>query len=71
MQRLIEGLHRFQSQVFASALAQDKLRLHGRVYKIETGQVFVYDPSTRQFGIAPPPSQRPSRLAKERVSVDV
>jgi carbonic anhydrase len=33
----------------AVALAQDKLKLHGWVYKIETGEVFAYDPERGQF----------------------
>jgi carbonic anhydrase len=35
--------------VVASALSQGRLKLHGWVYKIETGEVFGYDPETRQF----------------------
>ena len=33
----------------AAGLAGDKLRLHGWVYKIETGEVFAYDPERGQF----------------------
>jgi len=33
----------------AAALAGGKLKLHGWVYKIETGQVFAYDPEQEQF----------------------
>jgi carbonic anhydrase len=33
----------------AAALARDDLKLHGWVYKFETGQVFVYDPERGQF----------------------
>ncbi|MGD9656132.1 MAG: carbonic anhydrase [Methylocystis sp.] len=57
--------------VVASAIAQDKLRLHGWVYKIETGQVFVYDPAKRQFGLAPAPTDLITGEKRERVSVDV
>jgi carbonic anhydrase len=35
--------------VVAAGLARDKLKLHGWVYKIETGQVFAYDPARGQF----------------------
>ena len=35
--------------VVASALSQGKLKLHGWVYKIETGEVFGYDPEVCQF----------------------
>jgi len=33
----------------AAALARDALKLHGWVYKFETGQVFGYDPQHGQF----------------------
>ena len=33
----------------ASKLALGKLKLHGWVYKIETGEVFAYDPTRGQF----------------------
>jgi carbonic anhydrase len=33
----------------AAGLASGRLRLHGWVYKIETGQVFAYEPSRGQF----------------------
>lgn len=35
--------------VVAAGLAMGRLKLHGWVYKIETGEVFVYDPATGQF----------------------
>ena len=35
--------------VVASGLSQGKLKLHGWVYKIETGEVFGYDPEVCQF----------------------
>lgn len=35
--------------VVASGLAQGKLKLHGWVYKIETGEVFGYEPAASQF----------------------
>jgi carbonic anhydrase len=35
--------------VVAARLARGKLKLHGWVYKIETGQVFAYDPQLGQF----------------------
>ncbi|QDT64100.1 carbonic anhydrase [Calycomorphotria hydatis] len=41
----------------ASALGRDELKLHGWVYKFETGEVFSFDPSQNQFvplaGITP------------------
>jgi carbonic anhydrase len=33
----------------AAGLASSSLKLHGWVYKIETGQVFAYDPQSQQF----------------------
>jgi carbonic anhydrase len=33
----------------AAGLARGKLKLHGWMYKIETGQVFAYDPDRGQF----------------------
>lgn len=33
----------------ASRLAAGKLRIHGWVYKLESGEVFAYDPDKRQF----------------------
>ncbi|MCA9188703.1 MAG: carbonic anhydrase [Pirellulaceae bacterium] len=33
----------------AAALARESVKLHGWVYKIETGQVFAFDPATEQF----------------------
>lgn len=35
--------------VVASGLSQGKIKLHGWVYKIETGEVFGYDPEIYQF----------------------
>jgi carbonic anhydrase len=34
----------------AAALNRGALRLHGWMYKIDTGEVFAYDSQTRQFG---------------------
>jgi carbonic anhydrase len=50
----------------AAALAAGKLKLHAWVYKIETGEVFAYDPERGQFapltGISPAPVPPPARL---------
>jgi carbonic anhydrase len=54
----------------ASALSQGRLKLHGWVYKIETGEVFGYDPSTLQFVLltrqpsAPPTAPASARLVE-------
>jgi len=47
--------------VVASRLAQSKLKLHGWVYKIETGEVFGYDPESCQF----------QRLTEQRAALPV
>jgi len=36
--------------VVASGLARGQLKLHGWVYKIESGDVFAFEPQTGQFG---------------------
>ncbi len=50
----------------AAGLASGKLKLHAWVYKIETGQVFAYDPERGQFapltGFSPAPVPPPARL---------
>lgn len=42
----------------SSGLARGQLKLHGWLYKIETGQVFAYDPERGQFV---PLSEQPLR----------
>ena len=37
--------------VVASSINKGELKLHGWVYKIETGEVFEYDPTTNQFAL--------------------
>ncbi len=50
----------------AVGLAAGRLKLHGWVYKIETGEVFAYDPQLGQFlplpRNAPPPSLPAARI---------
>ncbi|HWP01535.1 MAG TPA: carbonic anhydrase [Methylococcus sp.] len=50
--------------VVASGLAQGKLKLHGWVYKIETGEVFGYDADSGQFLLLT--EQRPVPPVPER-----
>ncbi|MBM3995503.1 MAG: carbonic anhydrase [Planctomycetes bacterium] len=54
----------------AAAVSSATLKLHGWVYKIETGQIFAYDPSTGQFAPitdhAPPPLPASARSAALR-----
>jgi carbonic anhydrase len=47
----------------ASALARDQIKLHGWVYKIETGEVFAFDPATGQFVAVSPEPGRPLAAA--------
>lgn len=56
--------------VVASGLAQGKLKLHGWVYKIETGEVFGYDPVANQFSLL---TEQPSSSIQERslVAADI
>lgn len=44
--------------VIASCLAQNKIKLHGWVYKIETGEVFGYNPENGQFSLL---NEQPAR----------
>ena len=49
----------------AARIARGALHLHGWVYKIETGEVFAYDPTGGQFGpltAVPSSDARPRRL---------
>jgi carbonic anhydrase len=50
----------------AAALATGNVKLHGWVYKIETGEVFAYDPERGQFlpltDVPPVPVNSPPRL---------
>jgi len=46
----------------ASALARDQLKLHGWVYKIETGEVFCYEPVAGQFTKLIPPGPAPTEM---------
>jgi carbonic anhydrase len=46
----------------AAGLAQGSLKLHGWMYKIETGEIYAYDPGSGQFlplADRPPPSIAP------------
>ena len=52
----------------AAGLASSRLKLHGWVYKIETGQVFAYDPQSQPVPAAdrtsrPRPCLSPARLS--------
>ena len=55
--------------VVASGLARGKLKLHGWVYKIETGEVFAYEPASGQFRTAT--GQRPPSRDRQLSAVDI
>ena len=46
---LVQLEHLRTHPAVAAALAAEQLTLHGWVYKMETGEVFAYDPATGQF----------------------
>ena len=46
---LVQLEHLRTHPAVASALSRQQLRLHGWVYKFETGEVFAYDAPTQQF----------------------
>lgn len=55
--------------VVASGLARARLKLHGWVYQIETGEVFAYDPATGQFHTAT--GQRPSQPERQLSPIEI
>ena len=55
--------------VVASGLAQGKLKPHGWVYKIETGEVFGYAPDSSQF--LPLGGQRPPMPERKRATIEI
>ncbi|HJZ57870.1 MAG TPA: carbonic anhydrase, partial [Gemmataceae bacterium] len=46
---LVQIEHLRTHPVVAAGLAAGEVRLHAWVYKLETGQVFAYDPQAGQF----------------------
>lgn len=55
MEKLIKGLHAFQTDYFSSRrelferLGRGEPRLHGWSHRFETGEVLAYDPPEGQF----------------------
>jgi carbonic anhydrase len=49
--------------IVEAKLAADVLRLHGWVYKIETGEVFAYDPASAQFVLLSRCATHPARVS--------
>ncbi|MDX6770550.1 MAG: carbonic anhydrase [Elusimicrobiota bacterium] len=47
----------------AARLSTGKLKLHGWVYKIETGEVFSFDPATHEFQLVTEASGQPADTA--------
>ena len=64
---LVQLEHLRTHPAVAAGLAKGDLKLHGWVYKIETGEVFAFDPASGQFvplaGQAPPPVPSPRLTA--------
>jgi carbonic anhydrase len=63
---LVQLEHVRTQPAVAAALARRAVHLHGWIYRIETGEVFAYDPNTGQFEPivgAPRGAQEPARLA--------
>jgi hypothetical protein len=46
---LVQLEHLHTLPVIASRLSRGRVHLHGWMYKIETGQMFAFDPEVRQF----------------------
>lgn len=57
--------------VVASGLAQGRLKLHGWVYKIETGEVFGYDAESGQFSRLTEQRSVPSVPERTLVAVEI
>lgn len=56
----------------ASGLARGEIKLHGWVYKIETGEVFAYEPETGQFtslSVQPLPVVQHAKAAGNGISI--
>ncbi len=71
---LVQIEHLRTHPAVAAALARGALRLHGWVYKIETGEVFAYDPAQGQFrplgeGGAPAPAVPAERRGRAGPSI--
>jgi carbonic anhydrase len=54
--------------VVASGLARGALKLHGWVYKIETGDVFAYEAASGQFHKATGQRSKPSQPERPRLA---
>ena len=55
----------------AARLARGALHLHGWVYKIETGEVFSYDPISGQFGPLASHQEAARSTARQLTSADI
>ncbi|MCS6975861.1 MAG: carbonic anhydrase [Gemmatales bacterium] len=64
----IENLRTYP--VVAARLASGKLKLHGWVYRIETGQIFAYDADKGQFlPLAEEPHEIPAGILRSDLSI--
>jgi carbonic anhydrase len=62
---LVQLEHLRTHPVVAASLGRGELKLHGWVYKFETGQVFAFDPHVGQFNLLEPPASADSVAAAE------
>jgi carbonic anhydrase len=61
---LVQMEHLRTHPAVAAALAAGELKLHAWVYKMETGEVFVYDPSNGQFNLVTKTNEQGEKLEK-------
>jgi carbonic anhydrase len=53
----------------AAAMARGEVKLHGWVYKFETGTVFAYDPQTSQFCSLEQVVDQPASISKQLTTI--
>jgi len=63
---LVQLEHLRTHPAVATGLAKGELKLHGWMYKIETGEVFAFDPTAGQF--APVDDRAPSAIPATRLT---
>ena len=59
---LVQMEHLRTHPAVAAALSVGELKLHAWVYKMETGEVFVYDAATGQFNLVSKTPDKPEKL---------
>lgn len=70
---LVQVEHLRTHPAVAAAMAAGELKLHAWVYKMETGEVFAYDPESGQFNplVRPDGSANPYPITRTPVTPDV